>query len=250
MANRYNRIYCNKPQSLKSLDQQAREIFHHLHAEEVEEDGTIALMRDGEPPHLAIIRAADVHDERSKRRWRREVPKLLAGGFLVVEDDRVKLANWEARSEWGNRAKPGEPSKKKGPVPPPCVGPDGDPTTTRQRPDDDPTATRPRHPNTPNATESHGAAQRNGSGLLGSARIGTEVGGVSNEGSPGDGPPGSDGAEVRDIATGEVIDPADFYDPPPEERERLAAELPPDAVTPDVTVEAAALFDDVAEEPF
>jgi hypothetical protein len=245
----WNKLFVKDlPPEWALLSFQAKMIFVFLHSFPVQPDGTLALRRPGEAAHDAITRAIGVPPKNSRRPFRDAVADLARLGFLVVEIDRVRFHNWEARRTW-----------RGGKVPTPCadvVDPQNDtvaadPSRTHRVPTADPSRTHRvsnAHPNGANLAESNGAENRNPFEPLSQAKTSQGSKGVRREVPPGgtgtgDNPAGSDGPEVVDLNTGEIIDPADFRDPTPDERERLAAGLPPSAPTPDEADEAAGLFD-------
>jgi hypothetical protein len=248
----------------------------HLHRK-VDEDGTVAILKTpSEAPHLAVRRALGV-DTEYRRMLREPIKRLVRDGFLYVDGDLLKLANWRERQKW-------RPRQGKLPVPfveafdpetgevqqaadtPPEVekpdairtqsGRDSDAIRTRFGADSDEESgpstgnhsPRPRE----NAHTPSSSASRSSSPP---ARGNHTVRGGEGS-STGQGSTGSDGGKVLDIGTGKKLDPADFKDPTPEEtdddftdltpeeRERRASELPSEKPNHDVATEGAGLFDE------
>jgi hypothetical protein len=235
VADAWNKVFVEHPAKFRKMSWSTRQIYLALHGYPIEPDGTVAEMQPGESPHAAITKALGVTAKNERRPFKNAIEELLAEGFLFVDGDRVMFPNWEARKVW-----------RGGEIPSPVgarLEPNGNRPGTKLEPAGNQPGTKTEHPTEANPAESNGAKKRNAFEPLGQANTVQGGRGIEGGGSPGDAPASSDGAEVVDLKTGEVIDPADFYDPPPEERERLAAELPPEAPTPDEADEAAGLFD-------
>ena len=99
MTSRYHKLFVGSSVALQALPFSAVEIWCRLHMHEVEADGTVAHLKPDEKPADAVIRALAV-PPRQRPRYRREVPELIDHGFLVVDPDRVRLANWRERQGW------------------------------------------------------------------------------------------------------------------------------------------------------
>jgi hypothetical protein len=245
----------SRPPEFDQLSYDAQAFYLFVLGHPIAPDGTIAVLKHREKIYRGVTRTWAIAP-RERRRFDRIVTELFASGFFTLHGDRVVVPHWHEQQAW-----------RKGPPPPMRCEPerptlarlaressttlldhfsDTSPTllddssdTSRSLLDDSSSAT----------SRNHSAPSgQSGSQLVGSARIGWESptgappAGVGDD-TAGDNHASNGRAKVVDLSTGEIIDPDDFYDPPPEERERQAATIPHEGPTPDEADEAAGLFD-------
>jgi hypothetical protein len=263
-------------QRFESMPDRSREIFTLVRAREVQDDGTIVTMRHGETAIEAISRHARITGRQSTRLYREHVPTIFNAGFWDIDPPRIMLANFEARQAWQH--KHGRPLASPHIETPAEFDPKAvfdetigamvgrselasasgaravvRPSSDRRRAVVEPSSDRRREANPTESFEADAKKAENPSRSRSAskeARVNLKaIGGegrspAGSKAAGADDPSGSDGAEVVDLKTGEVIDPDDFRDQTPEERERQHAELLPEAPPPDEAVKAAALFND------
>jgi hypothetical protein len=234
----------------RSLSPPAQAWFARLEKSKPTEDGTVAQLRSPtEARHLAIRRALGI-DPRYTKMLREPIAELLRSGFVVVDDDRLRLPNWERRQAW-----------RSGAVPSPCValhdhepeevGSHSAPFRQSFGSHSAPTSTQEGRPVEGNDAESFDPVAQNASYSSNSASRSKSSPARGNRGAGVTNPPtGQDPhhGEHVDERTGEVIDIDDFRDPPPEEREAEAAAIPHGGPTPEEADEATGLFDEAEEE--
>jgi hypothetical protein len=268
-------------QRYEAMASTARGITGQILQREIQDDGTIVEMRHGETAIAALRRHARIIRSNDVRAWQTHAPDPFRRGFFYLDPPRIVVANFEARQAWQHKRGPLAPPYVETPaefdpvavfdetigamVSPAELAPSDGSTNSRRAADAQLASSwRPAgdQPTEPNPTESFGADAKNGENPSRSrsaskeARVNLKAIGGEGRSPAGskaaraaaDDPSGSDGGEVVDLKTGEVIDPDDFRDPTPEEREREHAELLPDEVTPEEAEEAAGIFDVEDEE--
>ena len=254
----WSKLFDDDDQRYNSLSFPAQLLLSHLHRK-VDHDGTIARLKlPTEPLHLGIRRALGV-DPKYRKMLRGPTDELLAAGFIYIDGDLGKLANWRERQDW---------QRGRGPVPSPFVEPHNletgevyidatgtvsAPTRHRLGTQTAPTRQENGRPVEPNPTGSLDPVAKNANVPSRSASRSSSPPVTGNKGARGeegnpaggdkgaraDAPPhgkGSDGAKVLDFPTGEAIDtetgevpdPADFKDPTPGETDDDSADLTPE----------------------
>lgn len=96
----------------EALSPNARGIRGEILQREIQNDGTIVVMRHGETAIAALRRHARIVGRHDVRRWQTDAPDLFDRGFFYLHPPRVKFANFEALQAWQH---------KRGPKPPPYI---------------------------------------------------------------------------------------------------------------------------------